>query len=279
MTAIRQRAVLTRMLLDTLAEEPQGLTSQQVYQRIPELYSVPVEWDREIFRKRDNSRVYTEPQWRNEIRWSRNTLRKDGFLDTRAPEGLWRLSYIGFDAARDPSTYSLTLEETVLLHSSRKVDSGTSPPPSSRLVDGPEMPYGTLGSGGESLLHWQLKMYLARDPSLLGLSVEARSRTEHSFLTGDRVDIIYFVPPGEILVVEVEVEGKDNLLVGLHQAIKYRALATAQAGRSLGDIGVSAALVAYDTSYEDVQEQARKYDIRLLPIERAGVAAWAGAQR
>src|SRR6185503_5007023 len=42
--------------------------------------------------------VATEPQWKNEIRWSRNDLRKLGLLDTAVPRGLWKLSAAGFEA-------------------------------------------------------------------------------------------------------------------------------------------------------------------------------------
>src|SRR5690349_4721352 len=100
MAGTRSRVVLTQMLLDTLAESLHGLRSAEVYPRIQEMYSMPAEWARPVRRKQIGTRVYTEPQWKNEIRWSRNTLRKSGFLDVQAPEGLWRLTGKGLGAAQ-----------------------------------------------------------------------------------------------------------------------------------------------------------------------------------
>lgn len=120
MAGIRSRVVLTQMLLDTLAESIQGLRSAEVYPRIQEMYAMPPEWVREVKRKQIGTRVYTEPQWKNEIRWSRNTLRKSGFLDAQAPEGLWRLTDNGLDAAQHGNAYNLTGEELALLSRAKR---------------------------------------------------------------------------------------------------------------------------------------------------------------
>ena len=40
-----------------------------------------------------------EPLWNNMVQWTRNDLRKLGYIDTMAWRGTWRLSSEGIDAA------------------------------------------------------------------------------------------------------------------------------------------------------------------------------------
>jgi hypothetical protein len=260
------------MLLDMLANNPQGLWSSSAYAHIEKLYSFPNEWKRDVVRERKGTRVRVEPQWQNEIRWARNTLHKDGLLDTHGPTGLWRLSYRGFEAARDPTTYELNRDELAVLGASRRENKRAGSKVNEQGDE--DLAYGKHGTGGESLLHWQLKMYLAHDPTLVGYDAHVIAHTEHSFLTGDRVDVIYSVPSGGATVIEVEVEGEGELMVGLHQAIKYRTLAAAQAGLSLDDAKIAGVLAAYNTSYGNVQACARRYGIQLICVKRADVVRW-----
>ena len=85
---------------------------------------------------------------------------------------------------------------------------------------------GKYGSGGESKRHLRLKQYIARHPSCLKLG-PGRGWTEHSFVTGDRVDVLVELKDGRECVVEVELEGQPTL-VGAHQALKYRPLRAGQ---------------------------------------------------
>lgn len=107
MTKIRQRRVLHDVLLQVLADSERGLEIHDAYDRIDAQYTFPEEWYRQIpsaqgydilrelgfddWRKVPQELltrlVTTEPQWQNEIRWARNELRKEGFLDTSAPRG------------------------------------------------------------------------------------------------------------------------------------------------------------------------------------------------
>src|SRR5262249_32198975 len=59
--------------------------------------------------------VATETQWRNEIRWARNDLRKQHFLDMTAPRGTWKLSHAGLQAAQSSITEGLSPEEKKIL--------------------------------------------------------------------------------------------------------------------------------------------------------------------
>ncbi len=125
MSPIRQREVLNVVLLQTLATNPDGIRVSEVNDLISESYTFPDEWYRELpdsagydalkaqgyadWRAIPQATlielVKTEPQWKNEIRWARNELRKLHFLDTSAPRGLWRLTTTGMTAARNPQAH------------------------------------------------------------------------------------------------------------------------------------------------------------------------------
>jgi hypothetical protein len=69
-------------------------------------------------------------------------------------------------------------------------------------------------------------------------------------------------------VVEVEIEGEDNVCVGIHQAIKYRSLAAADAGYPLLTSRVKSLVVAYDTKYPKALDLAERYEVSLVSVDR-----------
>jgi restriction endonuclease Mrr len=125
MEEIRQREVLNVVLLRTLASAPDGMLVSDVNDAIAAQYTFPEEWYRELpdshgyetlkglgysdWRKVKQEKlielVKTEPQWKNEIRWARNELRKRGYLDASAPRGIWRLTSEGMTVAADPEAH------------------------------------------------------------------------------------------------------------------------------------------------------------------------------
>jgi len=72
-------------------------------------------------------------------------------------------------------------------------------------------------------------------------------------------------------VVEVEVEGEREICVGIHQAIKYRSLAAADAGYPLLTSRVRSLVVAYSTDYPEARDLADRYDIPLVSVNREKV--------
>ena len=135
MDQIRQRRVLHDVLLQVLADHSNGMPISAVYDRIDAQYLFPEEWYRQIPTTQGfevlkslgfaNWRevpqelltrlVTTEPQWQNEIRWSRNELRKEGLLDTSAGRGHWRLTAAGVEAAARLDGADLTEPERLIL--------------------------------------------------------------------------------------------------------------------------------------------------------------------
>jgi hypothetical protein len=141
-----------------------------------------------------------------------------------------------------------------------EVDNLTSvamPPPAGEHVGG-------YGPGGESAAHKLLKLYVAGNPLEFGLSSAAIAHIEYPFAAGDRVDVMFENHMPDRTVIEVEVEGEREVCVGIHQAIKYRSLAAADAGYPLLTSRVRSLVVAYSTEYAKARELANRYDIPLV---------------
>jgi hypothetical protein len=134
---------------------------------------------------------------------------------------------------------------------------------------------GALARGGESAAHRQLKLYVADHPEAFGLSAHARPHVEYRFQTGDRVDVLFENHAPDRTVVEVEIEGSDNVCIGIHQALKYRTLAEAESGYALLSSRVRSLVVAYDTNYSGALELAGRYGVDLQSIDRDLVLATA----
>ena len=132
---------------------------------------------------------------------------------------------------------------------------------------------GSFGSGGESAAHILLKLYVAANPSMCGLSESAEAYVEYSFVTGDRVDVMFKNHLPDRTVVEVEVEGSNNICIGVQQAIKYRSLAAVDAGYPLATSRVRSLVVAYETDYPNAVELADRYDVSLMSVDAEKILA------
>ncbi len=103
------------------------------------------------------------------------------------------------------------------------------------------------GTGGESAAHKRLKNHIASHPELIGLEKENFiAKIEHPYVSGDMVDILFeHVNGKQSTVVEIEL---DNVIPGIHQAIKYRSLRCSQLNRPLNDPEICATVVAWQIS-------------------------------
>jgi hypothetical protein len=100
----------------------------------------------------------------------------------------------------------------------------------------------------------------------------AVAEVEHQFITGDRVDVLFRNHGPIRTVAEIELEGTQNIIVGIHQAIKYRSLAAAEANLHLfskDDPG--AHVVAFETGGEPAEELAAAYNVSLHAVDRSSV--------
>jgi hypothetical protein len=152
-----------------------------------------------------------------------------------------------------------------LMRPSRIMDLGNA----SALLPEPSVVGGSAGArarGGEGLAHRLLKDYLAAHPELVGVSAQASVHKEYRFPTGDRVDVMFQNHLPNRTVVEIEVEGRDNLIVGVHQAVKYAALAGVEAGYPVVSHRVRAHVVAYNVQYPEVIQLADRYGVNLVAV-------------
>ena len=111
--------------------------------------------------------------------------------------------------------------------------------------------------GGEGPLHRGLKEAVANNPSLLedGLKLV---QMEYRFPTNDRADILFLDAKSRYLGVEVEVDVGKSDVVGLLQAVKYKAMLAPQFG--VGEKDVRGMLVARSID-PHMQWRAKQYNI------------------
>ncbi len=118
------------------------------------------------------------------------------------------------------------------------------------------------GPGGEGPEHRKLKKYIVANPEVLGLG-PGTAIEEHSFVTGDRVDVLVELANGGRVAVEVEVRGEQPTLIGAHQALKYRALAAVHGAGCADTRGV---LVAYEVP-GTTRAFCRRHGIEALDVQ------------
>ena len=116
----------------------------------------------------------------------------------------------------------------------------------------------------EGEIHKKLKELISANPSkyLDEMGIEL-IEIEHSFITGDRVDILLQDKCGRFIVVEVEPECKVANHIGTAQCMKYRSLMAFESNRF--DNEIRALLVATKIA-KDVNNKAKKYNIEVKEI-------------
>jgi hypothetical protein len=132
---------------------------------------------------------------------------------------------------------------------------------------------GAVSPTGESEAHRRLKLFIAREPQLIGLSAAATGEIEHPFCTGDRVDVLFSNHGPKRAVVEIELDKEPLIIIGIHQAIKYRGLAAAESRLPIRLPDVAAHLVCYGGLGATARDLAKDYDVSLLEIDRNKVLA------
>lgn len=139
MDEIKHRRALRHVMLELLGEHPNGLTPTQVYDLVKEEYTFPEEWYlnrptssghaylnahgysdwRDIPQSELVEMIDTEPQWHHIVRWSREQLKSENYLDLSAPRGVWRLNEEGQKAAGHLSLEGYHPEEIAIIRSRR----------------------------------------------------------------------------------------------------------------------------------------------------------------
>lgn len=113
-------------------------------------------------------------------------------------------------------------------------------------------------SSGEGDDHKNLKLWIADNPQFLNIENVINTEIDnHTFLSGDRPDIIFQMDNGLYAVVEIETT---NLLPGAYQAIKYHSLLCAELGLKIESDKVKSYLVGWYIP-DNVKEFCNKYSI------------------
>ena len=121
--------------------------------------------------------------------------------------------------------------------------------------------HGGRGGGGEGEEHRVLKEYLADNPSQLGAGLEP-GKKEHTFESGDRVDILLKDSTGKPVTVEVETHIPSGNYVGVWQAVKYQHLAAMEHRLECKQVR---SILAAPEIPEDVKKKCKELGIE--PIE------------
>lgn len=117
---------------------------------------------------------------------------------------------------------------------------------------------------GEGENHLRLKNYIAENPHVIGLPTSACPSIEFQFVSGDSCDVTFDLDSNEYAVVEIKNGDRGELVKGIYQAIKYRALMKAEKGLG-SDVTVNAFLVAY-TIPPDIAQFASRFNIECKAI-------------
>lgn len=112
---------------------------------------------------------------------------------------------------------------------------------------------------GEGLAHLKLKNYVAENPECIGVPSRTKWEVEFPFISGDECDVVFDISGDKAVVVEIKNGERGELIKGIYQAIKYRALMVAEKGKGK-DYDVAAFLVAYNIP-DDIIDYARIFDI------------------
>jgi hypothetical protein len=126
------------------------------------------------------------------------------------------------------------------------------------------------GGAGESNDHRRLKDFVFSHPHLLGLH-PVNSLQEMQLPSGDEIDVAFNCTKGRPrwVAVEVKVGERGELVKGVFQAIKYRALL--EAFKGYGTARVQSFLVAYSIP-QDIAKLAESYEIETRVIPRTEIA-------
>jgi hypothetical protein len=116
------------------------------------------------------------------------------------------------------------------------------------------------GNVGEGEDHRRLKEYIAVHPEEIGLEPYSVAQIEYLFIAGDRADVVFKSELGNWAVAEIKNGEIGELVKGVYQTIKYRALLQAEKGHG-NSCQVDAILVAYEIPAE-ISIFATKFGIR-----------------
>jgi hypothetical protein len=125
-----------------------------------------------------------------------------------------------------------------------------------------------FGGPAESEEHRKLKQYILRHPEKVGASEKPDdARKEFMLLSGDEVDV-YIACGNTVRLVEVKSirSSAPDLIRGVYQCIKYRAVFEAQRVETTPDIQIIATLVVETDPPLHIRDLAKRHKVRIAVV-------------
>lgn len=127
---------------------------------------------------------------------------------------------------------------------------------------------GKSGGGGEGNEHRRLKEYVAANPDTVGLPPNLTpGTTEAPLPSGDKIDVL-FSSQGRLVAVEVKskISNKVDLVRGLFQCVKYRAVMEAERGFKGNQYSIDVFLVVGNSFPENLRPLQNSLGVQLIQI-------------
>lgn len=120
--------------------------------------------------------------------------------------------------------------------------------------------------GGESLFHKRLKEYIQEHPDKVGIIGEIKfSDIEHTVLSQDRIDVLIATKNTSYAIeVKSEISNDDDIVRGVFQAVKYKAVLEAQSKINGDTTDVKSILVLSRDLPELAAKMAKILDVTVL---------------
>lgn len=111
---------------------------------------------------------------------------------------------------------------------------------------------------GEGLKHKALKDFIFAHPESLGIRNVVKCDTEYILLSGDRLDVYYEQKDGTRIAIEVKsiVSPDDDILRGLYQCVKYKAILDAE-NNTHGTFGNTRSLLVIEGALSESNQQVK----------------------
>ena len=111
---------------------------------------------------------------------------------------------------------------------------------------------------GEGPKHKALKEFIFAHPESIGIRNIVKSDTEYILLSGDRLDVYFEQQDGTRIAVEVKsvVSPDDDILRGLYQCVKYKAILDAE-NKAHGNVSNTRSLLVIEGNLSESNQQVK----------------------
>ena len=117
---------------------------------------------------------------------------------------------------------------------------------------------GKYHGSGESPKHKALKEFIFAHPESIGIRNIVKSDTEYILLSGDRLDVYFEQQDGTRIAVEVKsaVSPDDDILRGLYQCVKYKAILNAE-NKAHGNVSNTRSILVIECNLSESNQQVK----------------------